>query len=600
MADNLTHSQTDVVEENTSTPQSDSTEVADKISRQSKKAGRFDIDIIVKSLEDLCYSTGEFTLSLIVKTPWLLGIIGLFIKQVFIRFIHLIKKAFAKVSKPFILLFDRIKRAIRAIRNKSAAAYKEGGIKAMFAAIMRVFREGFERNAQAAIKVRNYLLPAGGIFILALTIFIFSQLTFGLVVEYDGVKIGNIKHENIYTTAENQLMQRVLYEEGDDIEIVPQFKLAVVNKNSFLTSDQVTDKLIAASTNVVEEASGLYVDGALVGAVREKEELENTLDGILAKYATGGEGDIVSFVKDVQIKEGLYPVSSIIKMASLKEKISGEAASETVYTVSSGDTPYDVARKAGISLDTFYALNPITKTTFVIGQKVTIASSEPFLSVKVQREEVRKETVKYNTITTKNNSYYSTYRRVTRKGRDGVNEVTYLVTYLNGVATEKEIVNTKVISAPVDEKVTVGTKVQSDYTSSSMNASSGNGRVPGLIWPTSGRISCRWWGYYNHRGLDIAAPSGTPIYAAASGTVISYKNLRNGYGRHIIIDHGNGVQTLYAHTSAVYVKVGQKVSRGQKVAAVGRTGWATGNHLHFGIMINGVYKNPELYLPKNR
>ena len=597
MAENFTPDKSTEIVENTSANKSGDIKDTDTKRRQPKKDGRFDIDKILKTLEDLCFSTGEFTISLILKAPLLFALIGSYIKLAFVGLLNLINKGFAKIAKPFVLLFDKIGRAVRAIKLKASSAYRRGGIKAMFAAIMRVLKEGTQRNAQAVMKVRNYLLPAGGIFILALTVFIFSQLTFGLVVEYDGVKIGNIKHENIYTTAENQLMQRVLYEEGDDVEIVPQFRLSIVSKDSFLTSDQITDKLIAASTDVVEEASGLYVDGALVGAVREKDELEATLDGILGKYGTDDEGDIISFVKDVQIKEGLYPVSSIVEMASLKEKISGESAAEIVYTVSAGDTPYDVARKAGITLDTFYALNPITKTTFVIGQKVTIASSEPFLSVKVQRHEVAKETVKYNTITTKNNNYYTSYRRVTRSGKNGVNEVTYLVTYLNGVATEKEVVETKVISAPVDEKVTVGTKTQPNYTSSSLNASSGSGKVPGFIWPTSGRISCRWWGYYNHRGLDIAAPSGTPIYAAASGTVISYKNLRNGYGRHIIIDHGNGVQTLYAHTSAVYVKVGQKVTQGQKVAAVGRTGWATGNHLHFGVMINGVYKNPEKYLP---
>jgi len=467
----------------------------------------------------------------------------------------------------------------------------------MFKALLRVLREGIARNHNAFIKVRNYALPALGIFILSLTVFVFSHLTFGLIVEYDGITIGSIKHEQIYDSAEEQLMQRVLFEEDDNIEIVPKFKLAVVSADSFLNSDQVTDKLIEASSSVIDEASGLYVDNKLVGAVKEKEELESTLDGILAQYKSDDPDEIISFVKDVEVKEGLYPVSSIIGISELKEKIMGETSAEIVYTVSKGDTPYDVARKAGISLDTFYSLNPITKTTFVIGQKVTIASSEPFLSVQVQKYETVKEEVAYDTVTTKNNNYYTSYRKVTRKGVKGVNEVTYLVTYLNGVATEKEITDTKVISKPVDEKVTVGTRVASSHTSSSISASSGTGKVPGFIWPTSGRISCRWWGYYNHRGLDIAAPNGTPIYAAASGTVISYRNLSSGYGRHIVIDHGNGVQTLYAHTSAVYVKVGQKVNKGQQVAAVGRTGWATGYHLHFGVMINGVYRNPELYLP---
>ncbi len=597
MAENLNQSETTMESDVQNVNTSDAGSSPDHELKRSEVKSSHKLSRILTSLEELCANTGAFTLSLIFKIPSLFVIIFISIKDFLKKLASGIKFAASKVAKPFKDLFSKTAKAARAIRTKSTAAYKSGGIKEMFKVSIRVLSEGIERNRQAVIKLRNYILPTGAVLILGLTILIFSQLTFGLVVEYDGVKIGNIKHENIYTTAEKQLMQRVLYEEGDDVEIVPQFKLAVVSKESFLNSDQVTDKLIMASSSVIEEASGLYVDGALVGAVREKDELDAALDEILAKYATDNDEDIISFVKDVQIKEGLYPVSSIIKMASLKEKISGESAAEIIYTVSEGDTPYDVARKAGISLDTFYSLNPITKTTFVPGQKVTIASSEPFLSVKVQRKVKENETVKYDTITTKNNNYYNSYRKVTRKGVNGVNEVTYLITYLNGVATSKEIVETKVISAPIDEKVTVGTKVPPSITRPNMQASSGNGKVPKLAWPVQGgRISCRWWGYYNHRGLDIAAPKGTNIYAAADGTVISYKNLSNGYGKHIVIDHGNGVQTLYAHTSAVYVKVGQKVSRGQVVAAVGRTGWATGNHLHFGVMINGVYKNPELYL----
>lgn len=552
---------------------------------------------ITKPMEQICFDTGVFTLKLVKQIPMYLAVACAFVLGGIKKFGLLIFGFLKSIAHPFVALFDKVGKAIRAINTKSRAAYKRGGIRAMFKAAVRVLKEGIERNYEAAIKLRNYLLPAAGFLVLLTVVLICSSLTFGLKVEYDGVILGNIKDETVYDTAEKGLMQRVLFEEDDEVEIIPKFSLAVVSENSLLTSDEITDKLIQASSSVIDEASGLYVDGVLIGAVKEGKELQETLDGILGKYATGNDEDIIAFVKDVQVKEGLYPVSSIVDLASLKEKISGETSAEITYTVSKGDTPYDVARKAGISLDTFFALNPVAKTTFIIGQKVTIASSEPFLSVKVQKEVTQREDVDYKTVTTKNNNYYTSYRKVTRSGKKGVNEVTYLVTYLNGVATEKEVVDTKVISLPVDEKVTVGTKVATTIRPSSLSSSTGNGKVPGFIWPTSGRISCRWWGYYNHRGLDIAAPKGTPIYAAASGTVISYRNLSSGYGRHIVIDHGNGVQTLYAHTSAVYVSVGQRVSKGQKVAAVGRTGWATGNHLHFGVMINGVYKNPELYLP---
>jgi murein DD-endopeptidase MepM/ murein hydrolase activator NlpD len=84
-------------------------------------------------------------------------------------------------------------------------------------------------------------------------------------------------------------------------------------------------------------------------------------------------------------------------------------------------------------------------------------------------------------------------------------------------------------------------------------------------------------------GVDLGAPSGTPVYAAAGGTVIVSRvgGWNGGYGDYVVIDHGNGTQTLYAHLSADTVSVGQSVAAGQKIGAVGKTGEATGNHLHF-------------------
>lgn len=571
--------------------------------RQPSKKKFAGFSEVKEALMELCYHIGNFSISVLRQLPLLfLAAFAFFIRYVK-RFFKAIGAALHRLRRPFSALFARLSNAQKVLRRKARAAYQSGGIGAMLKAALRVLREGIARNKTASIKLANYLLPAAGLFLLGLTVFVFSRLTFGLVVQYDGVELGCVEREAIYNSAEKEMLQRIFTEDGDDVEIVPQFKLSVVRKDSFLSSDQVTDRLIEASSSVIEEATGLYVDGSLVGAVRERSALEETLNNILAQYATDNEEDIVAFVKDVQVKDGLFPVASVTDMSKLQKKITGEQAAEILYTVAKGDTPYEVARSAGISLDTLYALNPIAKTSFVPGQKITVASSEPFLSVKVLRHETVKQKVAYQTVTTKNNNYYTSYRNVTRKGREGVNELTYLVTYLNGVATERELLNTKVLSAPVDEKVTVGTRVAAAKVDAgsrgtgTIGGSYGNGKVPGFIWPTSGRITCRWWGYYNHRGIDIAAPNGTPIYAAASGTVVSYQHIRGGYGRHLIIDHGNGVQTLYAHTSAVYVSVGDKVTQGQKIAAVGRTGWATGYHLHFGVLINGVYKNPEHYLP---
>ncbi len=99
----------------------------------------------------------------------------------------------------------------------------------------------------------------------------------------------------------------------------------------------------------------------------------------------------------------------------------------------------------------------------------------------------------------------------------------------------------------------------------------------------------------NHKGIDFAAATGTPIYAAAAGTVISAGYAGNA-GNLLVVSHGNGLLTYYMHCNAIYVSAGQKVSRGQNVAAVGTTGNSTGPHLHFQVMLNGTPVNPANYL----
>ncbi len=120
-----------------------------------------------------------------------------------------------------------------------------------------------------------------------------------------------------------------------------------------------------------------------------------------------------------------------------------------------------------------------------------------------------------------------------------------------------------------------------------------------LIKPVSGNITSRFGGRASgqHTGLDIAAPKGTAIKAAASGTVtFSGGNPNRSYGYYLIISHGNGVQTLYGHCSQLLVSAGTKVSQGQVIAKVGSTGNSSGNHLHLEIRVNGTAINPQRYL----
>ena len=131
----------------------------------------------------------------------------------------------------------------------------------------------------------------------------------------------------------------------------------------------------------------------------------------------------------------------------------------------------------------------------------------------------------------------------------------------------------------------------------SSTGSSGDGTSSsGLVWPVNGPITSGFgwrWGRM-HEGIDIGVPCGTPIHAAASGTVI-YSGWMDGYGNFVVIDHGNGLATAYGHQSAIYVS-GGSVSQGQSIGAVGSTGNSTGCHLHFEVRVNGNPVDPLGYL----
>jgi len=116
-----------------------------------------------------------------------------------------------------------------------------------------------------------------------------------------------------------------------------------------------------------------------------------------------------------------------------------------------------------------------------------------------------------------------------------------------------------------------------------------------FVWPISGVISQRYW--VGHPAIDIAAPRGTTIVAADSGFVVHIESGTTGYGRMIIIDHGNGYQSLYAHLNTYFVEVGQSVAKGEAIGQCGSTGNSTGPHLHFEIRLNGASYNPLNYLP---
>ena len=210
----------------------------------------------------------------------------------------------------------------------------------------------------------------------------------------------------------------------------------------------------------------------------------------------------------------------------------------------------------------------------------------------VVQQERYVEDVIYDIQYTDSANMYKGDEKVTSAGQFGAADVVANVTYVNGEEIERTILSSVTLKEPVTEERLRGTKERPTWYPTGT-----------FRWPVSGRITSYFGGRRspggigstNHKGIDIAAPKGTPVYAADGGTV-TYAGWMSGYGYLVQINHGNGYVTYYGHNSRLTVSVGQKVYKGQQIAKVGSTGNSTGNHCHFEVRYNGVAKNPLNYL----
>ena len=178
---------------------------------------------------------------------------------------------------------------------------------------------------------------------------------------------------------------------------------------------------------------------------------------------------------------------------------------------------------------------------------------------------------------------------VKTKGETGLKTTTYEVTCVNGQETARRTLQEKQNRAPVTQVSVKGTKTR---------ASAAGTATGYFLWPTPTLTSitsgygARWGSF--HYGLDLsgANATGQPIYAADGGTVVTAGFDAGGYGNYVVIDHGNGFESIYGHASKLLVSQGEKVAQGQLIALVGSTGRSTGAHCHFEVHKNGAKMNP--------
>lgn len=212
------------------------------------------------------------------------------------------------------------------------------------------------------------------------------------------------------------------------------------------------------------------------------------------------------------------------------------------------------------------------------------------VSLESQYIEFEEEAIGFETVTVENPLLPKGESFVSQEGKEGTSVTATLISELDGEVV-KELVITKATTAPpVNEVIQIGTATFNN-----------------LMWPVGaggGWVSSEY-GYRTfddsfHKGIDICGvDEGTDIYAVYAGTVIRSETNKNGYGEFVVIDHGNGYHTAYAHMSSRDVQIGDKVLAGDRIGGIGTTGQSTGVHLHFEVRYGSEFADPGLFLERS-
>lgn len=282
--------------------------------------------------------------------------------------------------------------------------------------------------------------------------------------------------------------------------------------------------------------------------------------------------------EDDNINTGVSPDSSSLVILSPEETGISDVTTEisrtkmVEYIVQSGDVLGKIAETFGVSVNTILWENNLTwSSTIRPGQKLKI----------LQDSGINHEVVAGDTVLAIAKKYQSDIDKIVEA---------------NKLADASDINIGDLLFIPDGVRPTriVSSYQTPDDTSTVIPPSADPNTDTKLLWPVLSKQITQYY-HIGHSGLDIGDKKGNPIYAAEAGKV-ERAGWSNGYGYNVIINHGNGIQTLYAHASKLLVEDGDSVSRGQTIALVGSTGWSTGPHLHLEVRVNGVRKNPINYI----
>ena len=309
--------------------------------------------------------------------------------------------------------------------------------------------------------------------------------------------------------------------------------------------------IFAAIMLIYKPIYSVTLNGEFIGYCTDKTEMQNRINA----YMDEGSGENVAFVEISNLPE--------YNMCLLKKGLTTDDDGIFNKVISGGKNYY-----------TYYALVEDDKEKLYVK---TLEEAEKTLEELKDKKSANIDDItieeKYDTELAKLSSKEDAVSKLYKEEKKHYNRVMLAST-----------------NRSISTRVSTSTKISSGKANLGIK----------LIEPVKGVITGRYADISSvrssaHTGLDIAAPRGTKISAAASGTVV-FAGTKGSFGKMVVISHGNGVQTYYAHCSSLLVSKGDTVKQGQTIAKVGKTGNATGNHLHFEVRVNGQSYNPQKYI----
>jgi murein DD-endopeptidase MepM/ murein hydrolase activator NlpD len=350
----------------------------------------------------------------------------------------------------------------------------------------------------------------------------------------------------------------------------------------------------AAAQALLDQVKRKYMNGGLKGKVRVLSTGESRQPAQLTSTAQlapdSGKDDSViesvQFVQKVELAKLEVNPARISDGGELLNIIETGGVQPLKYKVQPGDCISCIAYKFHISNQVIYDNNPSIKNNLIrAGEELDLTVLQPLLSVKTLEKRVETVEVPYEIAYIEDPTLKAGLKETVAPGENGLKEVTYVTTKINGEFKEEAAAGEKILIPMIQAVMRRGTKV-----------------IPGVgtgtfAWPVyraklTSEFGKRWGAF--HPGTDMVSDN-TAIMAADHGKTV-FAGWKTGYGNCIMIDHQNGFSTLYGHLSKIAVKEGEMVQKGEKIGVMGTTGNSTGVHLHFEVRKGEAQENPLHYL----